>query len=315
MSEFKLFSLKDGVREIVSNNTAFDLERQLQDLVEHNMSIFFAVDFVKSEWAVSIGRMDSVGLDENMTPVIFEYKRNSNDNVINQGLYYLDWLKDHKGDFKDIVREKLGNEKANEIDWSNPRVICIANDFNKYDEHAVMQMHANISLIRYKKYQDLIAFERLYGDESLNNETISLSTSTRKPYSSSDGPVPAYDDFINCLERIENMPELKNLFIATCDYIENLGELEKMQQKKYLAFKKIKNIICVEIKTSAQKLHLFLRADLEDIEIKKMMSERKELRDVSTIGHYGTGDLELTISNIEDLQRNQDILKYVYDNN
>lgn len=46
-----------------------------------------------------------------------------------------------------------------------------------------------------------------------------------------------------------------------------------------------------------------------------MMSKRKELRDVSTIGHYGTGDLELTMSNIEDLQRNQDILKYVYDNN
>lgn len=315
MSEFKLFSLKDGVKEIVSNNTAFDLERQLQDLVERNMSIFFAVDFVKSEWAVSIGRMDSVGLDENMTPVIFEYKRNSNDNVINQGLYYLDWLKDHKGDFKDIVREKLGNEKANEIDWCNPRVICIANDFNKYDEHAVMQMRANISLIRYKKYQDLIVFERLYGDESLSNETISSNTSTRKPYSPSDGPVSANDDFINCLERIENMPELKNLFIATCDYIESLGELEKMQQKKYLAFKKIKNIICVEIKTSAQKLLLFLRADLEDAEIRKMMSGRKELRDVSSIGHYGTGDLELTISNIEDLQRNQDILKYVYDNN
>lgn len=315
MSEFKLFSLKDGVKEIISNNTAFDLERQLQDLVEHNMSTFFAVDFVKSEWAVSIGRMDSVGLDENMTPVIFEYKRNSNDNVINQGLYYLDWLKDHKGDFKDIVREKLGNEKADEIDWSNPRVICIANDFNKYDEHAVMQMHANISLIRYKKYQDLIVFERLYGEEGLNNGIISSNASTRKAYSPSDGPVPANDDFARCLERIDTMPELKNTYKATCDYIESLGELEKTELKKYLAYRKIKNIICVEIKTNAQKLHLFLRVDLDDAEVRKMMDERKELRDVSSIGHYGTGDLELTISNIEDLQRNQDILKYVYDNN
>jgi RecB family endonuclease NucS len=41
------------------------------------------------------GRIDSLGLDENGCPVIIESKRKLNENVINQGLFYLDWLLDH----------------------------------------------------------------------------------------------------------------------------------------------------------------------------------------------------------------------------
>ena len=55
--------------------------------------------------------------------MIFEYKRSSSENVINQGLFYLDWLLDHKADFKLLVIEKLGMEVADQIDWSVPCVI------------------------------------------------------------------------------------------------------------------------------------------------------------------------------------------------
>lgn len=37
-------------------------------------------------------------------------------NVINQGLFYLDWLLDHKADFKLLVIDKLGMEAADNID-------------------------------------------------------------------------------------------------------------------------------------------------------------------------------------------------------
>ena len=55
--------------------------------------------------------MDSIGIDENHCPVIFEYKRSMKDNVINQGLFYLNWLLDHKDSFKVLVIEKLGLPK------------------------------------------------------------------------------------------------------------------------------------------------------------------------------------------------------------
>lgn len=106
--------------------------------------------------------MDSLGIDENHCPVIFEYKLSMKENVINQRLFYLNWLLDHKDSFKVLVIEKLGLGAADNIDWSMPRVVCIAGDFTKYDESAIKQMNRNISLIRYKKFgNDLLMFEQI----------------------------------------------------------------------------------------------------------------------------------------------------------
>src|SRR3989338_8504225 len=68
--------------------------------------------------------------DKNGSPVIIEYKRNQNDNVINQGLSYLRWLLDHKADFEILCRNK---KVEVDIDWTSPRVICVAESYNKFD--------------------------------------------------------------------------------------------------------------------------------------------------------------------------------------
>lgn len=160
MSEIKLFEVGTVVKERTSSTVV--LEKQLQTTIEQNMETFFGVRFLKSEYMITSGRMDSIGIDENNSPVIFEYKRSSSENVINQGLFYLDWLLDHKADFKLLVIEKFGMEVANQIDWSVPCVICIANDFTRYDVHAVNQMQRNIKLVKYRKYgDDLLLFEHL----------------------------------------------------------------------------------------------------------------------------------------------------------
>src|SRR5262249_46388481 len=106
------------------------------------------------------GRIDTLGLDENDSPVIIEYKRSSHENIINQGLFYLDWLMDHQAEFKLLVLERFGKAIADKIDWTAPRLICIAADFTKYDSHAVQQMDRNIELIRYRRFgKELLLFE------------------------------------------------------------------------------------------------------------------------------------------------------------
>ena len=138
----ELFSLNPQVEKLQPSE--FVIEKKLQKLIEENMEKIFNVRFLKTEYIITGGRMDSIGIDENCCPVIFEYKRSSNENVINQGLFYLDWLMDHKGDFKLMVLEKLGGESAEKIDWSAPCVICVASDFTKYDVNAVNQIGRNI---------------------------------------------------------------------------------------------------------------------------------------------------------------------------
>ena len=98
MSEIKVFNV--GNQVVALNSQAYNLEKELQNTIERNMKTFFSVDFLVSEYAFFDGRIDSLGIDENNCPVIFEYKRSIDENVINQGLFYLEWLLDHKADFK-----------------------------------------------------------------------------------------------------------------------------------------------------------------------------------------------------------------------
>ena len=71
MAEIKLYTIeKIQARELTS--VAVTLEKELQILIEKNMDTFFGVRFLKSEWAITNGRMDSIGIDENGCPVILQ---------------------------------------------------------------------------------------------------------------------------------------------------------------------------------------------------------------------------------------------------
>lgn len=162
MADIKLFQLEsDLVRELRAQSV--DIEKSLQSLMEQHLESFLGVRFLASEYVTGKahgGRIDTLGLDDNNCPVIIEYKRALNENVINQGLFYLDWLMDHQGEFTLQVMKKLGAEWSEKIDWSGPRLLCIAGDFTRYDEFAVLQIPRNIELLRYRRYGgDLLLLE------------------------------------------------------------------------------------------------------------------------------------------------------------
>lgn len=296
MSDLKIYSIKDNVTELPS--TRFSFENELQTLVENNMETFFGVRFLKSEYRTSNNdRMDSIGIDENNCPVIFEYKRSKDDNVINQGLFYLNWLLDHKGDFKVLVIDKLGLDAANEIDWSAPSVICIAQNFNKFDVDAVELMQRNIKLVRYKKYRnDLILFEQL------NTPKANSFTNTNSGNSSSSHSTKTH------IEKVDSLSEpLKTIYNSVCKYIESLGtDLQVNQLKLYLAYKKVQNIVCIEV--TNKRVILRLKLDPDTVDLEDGFSEDKR-----NVGHYGTGDLEITLKSAEDFEKAKPLILRAYD--
>jgi hypothetical protein len=135
MSDIKLFRISgDAVTQLEAKSAT--LERHVQSQIEKHLKELLGIQFLETEYSTGPrhgGRIDTLGIDENGCPVIIEYKRSLNENVINQGLYYLDWLLDHQGEFKLLVLDKFGKDLADKIDWSNPRLLCIAGDFTKYD--------------------------------------------------------------------------------------------------------------------------------------------------------------------------------------
>ena len=299
MADIKLFSLTDGVTELPAASVT--LERDLQTLIERNMQTFFGVTFLKSEVPIRDGRMDSLGLDENYSPIIFEYKRSMSENVINQGLFYLDWLLDHKADFKLLVMEALGLGVAEKIDWSVPGVICIANGFTKFDEHAVNLMQRNIKLIKYKKFGDgLLLFEQVNAPAAKPMVAAGTEQASKK---SGD---KTFDE-----QLAGTSGELQIIYSSIRDYILSLGDdISENQLKLYCAFKKIKNIICAEIRSRC--IVLYLRLDPGSLLREQEMSL---VRDVHNIGHWGTGDVELTIRSAKEFESIKYLLDRCYDEN
>ncbi len=172
MSGLKLFhTTTSGATEVAPRLA--EAEADVQGMVETHMETLLGVRFLASEYStgpVHGGRIDSLGLDENGSPVVVEYKRGLDAGVINQGLFYLSWLVDHRAEFEHLVQGWLGAPAAAQVLWSSPRLICIAGDFTRYDVHAVREHRRSIDLVRY----------RLFGRDLLGLETVA-SVSGRSP--------------------------------------------------------------------------------------------------------------------------------------
>jgi hypothetical protein len=153
-----LFKLRDSKVEKLET-AGLKREKGIQKIFEENLATILNVDFLKSEHVTSSGgRIDTLGIDKTGSPVIVEYKRNQNDNVINQGLSYLKWLLDHKADFEMLCRN---NDVALDIDWTSPRLICVAQSYNKSDLDTAEILPIKIELLKYTVYdRDLLYVDK-----------------------------------------------------------------------------------------------------------------------------------------------------------
>ena len=132
----------------------------------------------------------------------------------------------HRKDFEWLVLEKLGKATAASIDWSAPRLICVAGDFNRYDDHAVRQVQRNIDLIRYRRFgQDLVMLDLVTAIS-----TKSVPGATRGGAAS--GKSKSVSTALGELD-----PEMRDRFDALRDYLMALGEdVQETILHFYIAF-------------------------------------------------------------------------------
>ncbi len=288
-----LFNIQgdDTVNQIKSRS--FPNERVLQRLFENNLLQLLGVQFIASEFTTGDrqrGRIDSLGLDQDGYPTIIEYKKTSKENVINQGLFYLDWLVDHKGDFEIAAQKVLGSSIS--IDWSSPRLILVAETFSEYDKYAVNRIGANIDLWSYGLYGDNL----LYLDPLFVTNPQVLKTSLKTKITAEVEPqeLPTYtlDHHIKgkSSKMVDLYQELRDHIFTFAEE----GEIVEKFNKMYIGYKHGKNFCEVRIQTAALKVWL-------DIPLSELKDQLGLVRDVSDIGHYGTGQVEMHLSNSTDI--------------
>lgn len=294
------YTVKGGkVAQILPDLTA-RLEREIQDLVEANLENVFGVRFVAREFSTGAkhgGRIDTLGLDQDGSPVILEYKRATNPTVMIQGLFYLDWLLDHRGDFEVAARAQLGNDV--EVVWDQPRLILLAEGFNKYDHYAVNRIDGRIELWTYTFYEG--GYLRV---EPVDTEEVAETATPAKPKKTSTKKSTRPKGFTLEHHLAKMSKDSKALFESLREQILVLGDdVSERFMNQYVGYRRQKNF--VEIVGQKKGLNVFIDGPVVD--------DAGLGEDVSNVGHWGTGNLRVKVADMSDVDKVFGLIKQAYE--
>ncbi len=277
------------------------LERDIQKIFEENLNEILNITFLATEYTTSFGgRIDSLGIDNNGAPVIIEYKKGQNNNVINQGLSYLRWLLDHKADFEVLVQKVKINT---DIDWASPRVICVAESYNKFDLDTADLLPMNIELLKYRIYENGIL---LVDPETQQKIRISTSKVFDKKETNSLKERKQYtvDDHLKIASK-----NIKEIFAIMKEKIISLDETIIEEPKaKYIAYKLATNF--VDVVVFKDSLKLFFNVPSGKLDDSHNIT--RDLTKPKRIGHWGNGDYEAKLEKKEDIEKIMELIKQSY---
>lgn len=291
--------LQDNKLEPIREIT-FRIEKDLQKLIEANLSLVFGLQWVKSEFSIRNFRIDTLAFNpEDKSFVIIEYKRDKNFSVIDQGYAYLSLMLNNKSDF--ILEYNENNKRSlrrEEVDWSQSKVIFVSPSFTRYQREAINFRDLPIELWEVKKYHnDTVFITKLSnGDNQESIKTLSVKNDTIARVSREIKVYTEQEHLKNASEEIREIYEqLKERILA-------LDNINLQAKKVYLSFKSIKNIVDIQPQRRALKMWLNLRmGELND--------SQGLARNVSQIGHHGNGDYELIVTPDTDLDYVMTLIK------
>jgi predicted transport protein len=284
-----------------------DLEKRLQQLFENNLQELLNINFLAHEFSTSFGgRIDTLGIDNDNSPCIIEYKKGQNENVINQGLSYLRWILDHKAEFEALCHKK---NLVNEIDWDSPRVICVAENYNKFDIDTADFLPIKVELWRYRLYDQDILFLEPENYQKVKVSTTGIVKKSRQEKSEQEILQKNYS-LEDHLKKADE--KTKDLFLKLREEILAMDEEVKEEPRKlYVAYKLSSNFCDVEVRNKDLKIFLNVKSgQLRDLE-----NKARDLTKPKPIGHWGNGDYEVKIEKESDFDLILNFIKQSYDLN
>ena len=173
-----IYKLNKNNKLELLESTKFDLERDIQSVIENNTQELFNLQFVRSEFSVNGYRIDSLCFDqEQKSFVVVEYKKTHSYSVIDQGFTYLSTMLNNKSDFVLEYNERTGSSlKRDEIDWSQSKVVFISPSFSQYQRDSVNFKDIPFELWEVKKFNnDMIGLNQLFSTSTQSVKGIEKS--------------------------------------------------------------------------------------------------------------------------------------------
>ena len=227
-----LYNIKKNKLEEI-NKESFNLEKDIQSLVENNLETLFNLEFISTEFTVGDFRIDTLSYDnENNNFVIIEYKKGSSYSVIDQGYSYMSVMLNNKSDFILEYIEKTGKSlKKSEVDFSQSRIIFISPSFNSYQKNSVNFKDVPFELWEIKKFSN--------GTISLNQHISSSKESIQKIEGNKNSVIKNVGKEVKVFEEKDHISKCSKSLIENWDKLkENFSSLEGLEivpKKSYIS--------------------------------------------------------------------------------
>ena len=282
-----------------------DLEKDIQNLTEKNLESVFHLHFVCSEFAIKNSRIDTLAFDkETKAFVIIEYKRNSSFSVIDQGFAYLALMLNNKADFVLEYNEKNKESlKRNEIDWTQSRVLLLAQSFTTHQQNAINFRDLPIELWEVKIYDNsTILYSQLQPSEAKvsinaikNNKTVATVVNQVKVYTVEDH-----------VDKVDS--KVKTVFEELREKLFSLGsDVKENPKKQYVAYKAGTNFVDLIFNKKDIRVILNLRAG-------NLIDPQKKATDLTnpSKGHWGNGDYEIKLQKVDEIPYAMGLIEQSY---
>lgn len=301
----KLFSI-DGQKLSSITTNPFQLEKDIQKLIEHNVQELFDLEFVKSELTIQNFRLDTLCFNKMSNSfVIIEYKKGTNYSVIDQGYTYLSTLLNNKSDFILEYNETLGGSlKRDDIDWSQSRVIFISPKFSEYQKTSINFKNLPFELWEVTRFKN-----NLLGLTKIDtNSDVDITSTVEKDNSKSivkvvSKEIVTYDENYHFNKNKTRPQEIIDLYYEFKERVLSLGDnIEMNIGKIWMGFKQNRIFCDVVIYNEGVVVYINMKkGELNDY--------LKKCQDVSNKGHWGNGDFKIVIKSVDDIDYVMSLVK------
>ena len=278
-----IFEIKNKKAKKI-NTKEFKNELELHQLIDKNLEEIFGVRFIKDEHITDQhGRIETLGLDEGNRPIVIEYKKTKEKGQLVQANRYMTWIKQNPDSFELLARKNIKN-LAGEIDFSNPRILCFAQEYNIDDKCLALSLGAELWKYRYYENETLVI--------SREEEPEQLITTKSKGFTIEK--IPREPRIAKTVEQHLNgaSKELIDLFNRIDSEIQNISsEVERYTTNAEIIYKTSRNFVYLAVQNKNNCLRLLLRTSNDNL-----IDEKKLTKKIPKTHGYGNITRQLYLS-------------------
>lgn len=236
----------------------FKNELDLHKLIDKNLEEIFKIRFIKDEHITEKhGRIETIGLDESNRPVVIEYKKSKEKRQLVQANRYMTWIKQNPDSFELLAIKNLGNNIGS-IDFTNPRIICLAQEYSIDDKCLALSLGAELWKYRYYENNMLIIIREEEPEQLIKSSegNTTIEKIKREPR------IPKTIE-----QHLEGAPdELTKLFYILHEKIMDISsEVEKYTTQSEIIYKTSLNFAYLSIQNRNNCLRYLLRTENDKI--------------------------------------------------